>query len=222
MNSTELRKLSLKCFIGFLVLTGLLAVVMVVVGRFGELELKILLSTLTVSAANVCALSCAAAMERHDYRLTGLLGIGFAVVAGLLSLLGIWVEISVKVFWQSTVSAIICAGIMAHMFLLLLPALKQQHRWFQTLSCTVLIVLVAMLHLLVWGELEAEGFFRALAAVAIVAVIQTLVTPLLARLAKPEKPAQQQTITLTADPQLDDVYCSDDGRRYRLQEVVEQ
>ena len=222
MNSQQLRKLALKCFIGFLVLTGLLAVVMVVVGRFGELELKILLSTLTVSAANVCALSCAAAMERHGYRITGLVGIGCAVLAGLMSLLGIWVAIPSKLFWQFTLSAIICAAAMAHLFLLLLPVLKAQHCWFQKLSSGTLLLLAGMLNLLVWGELESEGYFRTLAAVAIVAVIQTLVTPLLARLAKSEKPQEQQVITLTADPEQDGVYCSHDGRRYRLQEVVGQ
>ncbi|MDM3872546.1 hypothetical protein QSV34_14430 [Porticoccus sp. W117] len=220
MNSLEFRKLALKGFIGFLVLTGLLAVAMVVIGRFGDLELKILLSTLTISAANVCALSCAAAMERHGYRITGLVGIGCAVVAGLMSLLGIWVEVSGKVFWQFTISAIICAATMAHLFLLLLSVLKARHRWFQTLSCATLILLAGMLNLLVWGEVDAEGYFRALAAVAIVAVIETLVTPLLARLAKSEIPAdRQQTLTLTADPGQAGVYCSTDGRRYRVQEV---
>ncbi|UTW44821.1 hypothetical protein KFE80_10520 [bacterium SCSIO 12696] len=219
MNSTELRKLSLKCFIGFLALTGVLAVAMVLVGRFGELELKILLSTLVVSAANVCALSCAAAMERHGYRVTGLSGVGCAVVAGLMSLLGIWVEVDSKVFWQTTVTAIICAATMAHLFLLLLPTLQPRHRWFQSLSGITLIGLAGMLNLLVWAELDSEGYFRALAAVAITALVQTLVMPLLARLAK-ATPALQ-TITLVSDPERSDIYRDSQGRLYRLQEVVE-
>lgn len=60
MNYTEIRRLLLKIFIGFLSLTALVAILSVLSHKFGETQLKVLLTTLSITAGSICAMSCAA------------------------------------------------------------------------------------------------------------------------------------------------------------------
>ena len=64
MDYSEIRKLALKIFIGFLGLTAVIAIISVLAGQFGELQWKILGTTFTISAASICSMSCAAFIEK--------------------------------------------------------------------------------------------------------------------------------------------------------------
>lgn len=218
MDYTKLRKLSLKCFIAFLAITGLYAVVIVLVGKFGEFEAKVMATTFTISAANICALACATVIEKRGFKAPGQTGMGFTTVAGLLTLAGIWFEFRFDPYWKFTSTVIVCAAGFAHAFLLLLPKLGERQRWFQPTAVAMVSVLAAMIILAIWAEIDVEEYFRLLAAVAIVVVLQTLVTPLLARLAR--RPVVKQTLVL--EPVEDGVYQDSGGRRYRLMELAEE
>ena len=58
MNFTEIKKVLLKLFVGFLILTAIIAIISVLSGEFGELQGKILATTLTISMASICSMSC--------------------------------------------------------------------------------------------------------------------------------------------------------------------
>ena len=65
MDYAEFRRASLRTFLGFLALTAAVAVVSVLSGDFGETQVKVLLTTLTISAASMCAMACAAFIEKR-------------------------------------------------------------------------------------------------------------------------------------------------------------
>ncbi len=221
MNYAEIRKLSLKVFIGFLVLTALIAIVSVVSGDFGDFQLKVIATTFAVATSSICAMSCAAFIEKRNRKKLGLIGIAFSVVAALMVILGAWTEADSEVYWKLTTSAIIFAIAFAHAFLLALPKLERSQTWLQRVSSVAIGVLALQIVVAVWGEVEAEGYFRLLAVVAIVVGLVTLVIPILVRWQRSEGEqeggAKQDSLALERVE--GDVYRDATGRRYTVKEV---
>jgi hypothetical protein len=218
MDYTETRKLSLKLFIGFLGLTALVAIVCVLGGEFGELQVKILLTSTTISAASICAMSCAAFIEKRKLATLGLGGIGFAVVAAALVILGVWAEIEAEGFWKLTGSVSVVAVGLAHAFLLVLPELDPGHRWVQWATVITIGVLALQIIVAIFGEIESEGYYQILAAVAILVALGTLVVPILMKLRKGDGAAAAvETLVLTRIGER--IYRDHDGREYRVTEI---
>ena len=184
MNYTEIRKLSLKVFIGFLVLTALIAIISVLSGEFGELQVKILATTFTISAASICSMSCAAFIEKRKLIGLGLSGILLSVAAAVLVIAGIWPEIDSEEYWKTAITLIVLAIAFAHVFLLVLPELDHAQKWVQAVSSCSIGVLAIQIIVAVWGEINNEDYYRLLAVVAILVGLETLVVPILMKLRK--------------------------------------
>src|SRR5262245_23504404 len=123
MNYAKIRGLLLKVFIGFLSLTALVAIVSVLGGKFGETQIKVLVTTCSISAASICAMSCAAFVERKKAKAIGGTGILAAGVAALMVIVGAWSEISDEDYWRTTGTFIVISICFAHGCLLGLPNL---------------------------------------------------------------------------------------------------
>ena len=67
MNYKEIKKLFLWLFLGFLVLTALVGIISVLSGEFGEVQFKVLATCLTISAASICSMACAALIEKRIF-----------------------------------------------------------------------------------------------------------------------------------------------------------
>jgi len=100
MNYSEIRKLSLKVFIGFLGLTALIAIISVLSGDFGKLQWKILATCFTISAASICSMSCAVFIEKKGLAGLGLAGIFLCISSASLVIVGIWPEIESEEYWN--------------------------------------------------------------------------------------------------------------------------
>ena len=213
MNHDEARKLSLKLFIAFLGITALVAIVCVLAGEFGELQVKILLTSTTISAASICSMACAAFIGKRKLPVLGLAGIGFAVVCATLVILGVWAEIEAEGFWKLTGSIAVVAIALPHAFLLLLPELDAAHRWIQPASAVSIGVLALQIIAAIFGEIESEGYYQILAAVAIIVGLETLVVPILMKLHKGHAPTRE---TLVLERTEGEVYRDRAGREYRV------
>lgn len=187
MDYREARKLALKLFIVFLGLTAIVAIVCVLGGEFGSLQIKILLTSTTISAASICAMSCAAFIEKKKLPGLGLTGIALSVVSAALVILGVWAEIETEGYWKFTGSIIVVAVAFAHAFLLILPELDQGHRWVQGATTISIGVLALQIIAAIFGEIDSEGYYQILAAVAILVGLGTLVVPILMKLGKGER-----------------------------------
>ncbi len=217
MDYSKLRRLSLKVFIGFLGLTAIIAVISVLKGEFGELEEKILATTLTISAASICSMSCAAFIDRKKVAWLGLLGIVLSVLASVLLIAGMWTEIENEVCWKITITLGVLAAAFAHAFLLALPELDEGHKWVQTASSVFIGILALQIIVAVWGEIEdVDWYYRILAAVAIIVGLETLVIPILMKLRKGDGRRKDRMVLERVDV---DVYRDAAGKRYRLTEI---
>lgn len=217
MNFADIRRLLLVVFIGFLVLTAAVAIVTVLTGDFGTLQLKVLGTTLTISAASIAAMSCAALIERRRLTALGSIGVLLCIAAAGLLIYGIWADPKVEGYWKSTVTAIVLAVGTAHAFLLWLPTLAPRHRWVQIASTVVDGVLVGMFLIEFWMEIFEDGYYRGMIVVAIIAGLFTLVVPILMKLGGGANDVRRPGLQL--EHVQADLYRDPSGRTYRVQPI---
>ena len=182
MDYGEARKRALKLFIGFLTLTGLIAIGCVVIGDLGELELKILATSFTIAAASVASMGCTAFIERQHRPALGLTGIALAISAAVLVILGLWLDLDNELFTDLKLTLIVSAVAVSYALLLLSPTLDERHAWIQRVSTAAITVLALLIVVDIWGDIEDSAYYQLLAAVAIVVGILTVVVPITLKL----------------------------------------
>jgi len=223
MNIQRARSGLLISFIGFLVLTAVIGIATVLTGEFGSIQLKTLGTTFTISAASVCAMACAAFIQKRRAPALGWVGIGLNFIAAALVIYGMWTESGGNLYWKTTFSLIVLGLGFAHALLLQLPRLSESLDWAQGVAAGLIGLLALMIITLICFEIDSSAYFRLLGVASIVVVLFTLVIPVLAKLGQaPRKPAP----TAAPDPNkllltpLDGDYYEDvRGVVYRVEKV---
>ena len=149
----------------------------------------------------------------------GRAGMGVAIGAGALLVLGVWGSIVSELYWRLTVSGIVVAVGMAHAFLVLLPDLAPRHRWVQAITVGSIGVLALQILAAVLGRIESGGYYQLLAAIAIVVALETLVIPILGRLHRSGEARMSKAQRLELFEEADEVFRDRTGRRYRVVEI---
>lgn len=216
MDYAKIRRLSLKVFLGFLGLTALIAIISVLSGEFGKLQEKVLATCFTVSAASICSMSCAAFIEKSRHVKLGLAGICLSIISSVLVIVGLWPEIDGDAYWKTTATLAVAAIALAYTFLLLLPDLDDKRKWVQRVFPVCVGVLALQIIAALWGEIEADGYFRAMAVVAIVVGLVTLAIPILMKL---QGGTAGQKEKLVLEKLEGDTYRDSVGRKYQLKEI---
>ena len=117
------KKVALWFLIVSVAISAALGIIVILTGNFGDFEMRIILTTLTISAGSIGALAAGALWEGRGQKELPLLGIVLAVVAALLIITGIWFESSSKEYWKFTSSAGVLAAATTHACLLSLAKL---------------------------------------------------------------------------------------------------
>ncbi|GHB91495.1 hypothetical protein [Cerasicoccus arenae] len=232
MNIHTARSLLLKSFIGFLSLTALIGIATVLTGEFGELQLKILATTFTISAASICAMACAAFIEKRAMPALGWTGIGLNFLAATMLLFAMWAELGDEYYWKITITLIVLGLGFAHALLLQLPDLGKKHDWIPAIAAASVAALAVFIIVAFWGEIDNEGYYRGLAVISIIVVLFTLIIPIMMKLAKPDVVSNPPHLTPTEKPSItadalvltpvDGNYYQDaNGTRYRVEKVPE-
>ena len=219
MNYTKFRRLSLKVFIGFLGLTALIAMISVLTGTFGKIQMKILATTLTISATSICSMSCAAFIDKKKLVHLGLFGVVLSVSAAILVIAGIWSENKNDVIEKIMITLSVFAVAFAFAFLLVLPELDNRQKWVQPVSSVSIGILALQMVIAVWleGYIKLnDWYYRLLAVVAIIVGLVTMVIPILMKLRKVDGQKNGRVVLERIDG---DVYRDTAGKRYRLTEM---
>ncbi len=178
----SLKKLSLQVLIGSVAVSALLGIFAILSGDFGWIEVRILLTTLTVSAASLCCLSCGALIEARGTRGLPHAGVGLSLVAALLVVGGIWTESDSEFLWKTAVTTATFAVATAHVSLLLLARLAPRFAWARWAAFLVVYGVAAVVTAMVVFEVHDEWMFRLLGVLAILDAAVTIVVPVLHRL----------------------------------------
>src|SRR5688572_9094049 len=217
MDERALRRTFLWLFLGFLCLTALVAISAVLGDNFGELELRIVASSSTVSGASICALACAAFRERERGRPLGTIGIVLACVAAAMLMLLIWSDGRNRTQGRLTAVIAIYAIATAHAQLLWLPRLAERHRWAQQAAVGAIGLLSLLLTLLIFEGADSEGMLRAAIVVGIVVALLTLAVPILWKIGAPGSETRADDARLVLHRSPDGGWVDAEGARYDVQ-----
>jgi hypothetical protein len=198
--------------------------------EFGETQLKVLVTTFSITGGSICAMACAGFIERKGTKAVGIVGIVAASVAVPLVIIGVWGDIHENEYWRTTVTSIVLSVALAHACLLHLPSLAASHRWIQPASAILIGLLALQIILAVWGRIKEEGYYRLMAALSVLVVLVTLVVPICSRLgAKADEGRPEQGPDMAKGGHVPEqlalhrlsgaIFADQLGRRYQVTEI---
>jgi hypothetical protein len=208
---TAVRRAAIVAVVVSLVLAAVMGIAALLSGEFGELQGKILLTTVMVAAFGTTSL-CHLAVVTRSVRAVGFAGIAASVVAALCALVLIWRDWSegpsAEGWWKALAVSAIAAVSLAQSNLLLLLAGRRHPVIRLSLGVTLLAITVAAvmvaLPVLTDGEIpgsDDDGYWRALGVVGILDALGTIALPVLGLvLRQPDEGGDRQaTVRLVLD-----------------------
>lgn len=185
MPNLNLKKFFLYLLIGSVALSAILGIGVILFGDFGEFEIKILLTTLTITITSILGLACGACLAAKRGKILPYAGIVFATVAAILFVIFTWNdfhdgEIPIKTAMSVLILAVACS----HISLLSIANLDKKFLWSRYAVHIAVWTLSAFLLYLVWIEQDFNGDFipRMLGVLSIVIAALTIVTPIFHKL----------------------------------------
>lgn len=185
MNGVNLRKLFLKVLIVSVVVSAVIGIAVLIFGNFGNYEVRILMTTLTVTAMSIGGLACGAYLETGEGRVLPITGIIFSIVAGLLTFFIIWdISDESEVFLKITATATLIALSCSHLSLLSLARLDRRFVWSRGVAYLCITLLAVTILYLMWFEPEGNSdlVFRVLGILSILVAAVTVITPVFHKL----------------------------------------
>lgn len=186
MNS---KHLFLYLLIGSVAVSAAVGIGVILFGDFGNFEVRVLMTTLTVTAASILGLACGAYLETGRGRTLPMFGIAVSIAAAIMTFFIIWDVMDESVlFVRSAVTAMLLAAASAHLSLLFLARLDRRFAWIRPTAFVCIGLLTAILLFLIWAEPETntDTIGRIIAVLAILAAAVTVITPIFHKLSTDE------------------------------------
>ncbi|REJ75500.1 MAG: hypothetical protein DWQ47_08485 [Acidobacteria bacterium] len=181
-----MKRLFLFSLIASVALCAVIGIAVIILGNFGELEQKILLTTFTVTCMSILGLACGPAYETERGRIVATPGIVLAVTAGAAWMFLIWVNSmpESQLIPKGIMTATLLAIVFAHLSLVVLAKLEKRFLWAQYLLYVCVAALTGLLLSLIWftDTFESDVTFRALGVLSILVAALTISVPVLHKL----------------------------------------
>lgn len=181
MDSIELKKTFLITLIVSLSVSALVGIVLFLIGSFGDLEVKILFTTLVIGLFSLTGLCGSILYSRDRFANYSLITMVVSISGLFLSILSIWEIVYVEDIWKALVISIILSIAFAHSCLMLL--IDSEKRIVNILlgvtHLFIFIVSLMLILLVVSGfDIDYEFYYRLIGVFAILDVLGTIVTPI--------------------------------------------
>lgn len=185
MQKLNIKRLFLYLLIGSISVSAFLGVSIILFGNFGEIELRVLLTTLVVAVISILGLACGACLEAKRRKILPYAGIASSIIAGTIWIAIIWVkEGGGEFIFKFVTSVTILAVALSHLSLISLARLDQRFRWAIYAIFSVVGILVAFLFGLIWAtdSFSNEATYRLLGVLTILSTALTIVVPVFHKL----------------------------------------
>lgn len=190
----NLRRLFLYLLIGSVGLSALIGIGVILFGDFGEIEIRVIFTTLTVTVTSIFGLACGAYLETGRAKYLPLAGIVLSIVSALMCFLVIWDLLDdSKTFIKCFVTSTLLAASCAHLSLLSLARLDTRFSWTRIAAIACVVLLDAILLYIIWFEPygDSDLVYRILGVLGILLASITVVTPVLHWLSHKESDVSQ-------------------------------
>ncbi|PYT01325.1 MAG: hypothetical protein DMF63_00290 [Acidobacteria bacterium] len=181
----NLRRLFLYLLIASVALSALIGIGVLLFGDFGNIEVRVLMTTLTVTVTCICGLACGAYLETGRGKYLPLAGIAFSIISALMCFLIIWdVLDDSEPFIKSFLTVVILAASCSHLSLLSLARLDSRFAWTRIAAAACVSFLAGIFLYILWFEPTGDSdlIYRILGVLGILLASITVVTPILHRL----------------------------------------
>jgi uncharacterized membrane protein HdeD (DUF308 family) len=186
------KKTALWFLIASVAISAVLGIWAILSGDFGELQGRVLLTTLTITGASICGLACGAYWETGRYRHLPEMGIFFTLAGAGVVIFGIWSKTSDIGFWKIAAINCLVAIATAHVSLLSLARLSSRYRFALVVAYVLAYLLAALLIVAMFAESNKSNWFpRLIGVVSILLAAVSLVVPIFHRLSAADIRAQE-------------------------------
>ena len=185
MKGFNSKRAFLYLFVVSVALSAIIGIAVLLIGNFGELETKVLLTTMTVTITSILGLACGAYLETGRNRIIPILGIILAAISCVLWIFLVWHgTVHEDPFAQILMSLTLCSATCAHISLLSLASLDKKYIWSRYAFIVTDSVLTAYLLFLIWNHtwIDNEVTPRVIGILSIIVAALTLVTPIFHKL----------------------------------------
>ncbi len=160
-------------------------VITILSGKFGWLEVRVLLTTATIAAASICGLACGAYLATGRGVLLPIAGIALTGAAAVLVLFGLWAPERSEFYWKTAAIVSVYAVACAHLAMLSLARLADWFRWSLVVAYVTIFGVATLIALIIAVErFDHAGIFRLLGVAAILDAAITLLIPIFHRLSR--------------------------------------
>ncbi|MDI1243436.1 MAG: hypothetical protein PSX80_16100 [bacterium] len=184
-NRIDLRRIFLVSLIASVATSAVIGIGVLLLGNFGSVEVRVLMTTIVITIVSVLGLACGAYIEVRGGKLLPYAGIALSIVAGLMSVFIIWdVLDDDELFIKSFLTATLLAAACSHLSLLSLARLDQRFSWTRISAVICVVMLCAILLFILWFEPAGDSdlIYRVLGVLGILLASITVVTPVLHKL----------------------------------------
>lgn len=196
MNSINSKRAFLYLLIGSVALSAVIGITVLIFGNFGEFEVKVLLTTITVTVTSILGLACGAYLETGRGRLIPLAGIVVASVSCVMWIYLVWHgTVNEDFYAQILMSLTLFSATCAHISLLSLAILDKRFLWSRYSFIAADSILTAYLLFLIWNDkwIDTDTTPRVIGVLSIVVAALTLVTPIFHKLSSSRSVADIDT-----------------------------
>ncbi len=194
-DAHSLKRPLLYLLVASVILAAVLGIALVLRNEWGELEIRVILTTITIAVASVCGLACDLSRTAKGPNIFPISGLILTGVAAVLILFGIWSDPGSEEYWKSTVCACVFAVALAHVCLLSIARLPRRFGWVLPVAYQVIFGLAAIISVMFVWQIDNQRMFQLIAAVSILAAAMTLMIPILHRIGKTD-PTTAPPLTL--------------------------
>ncbi len=194
MNRINLRRVFLYLLIASVALSAVFGIGVILLGDFGSFEVRVLMTTLTVTATSILGLACGACLEAGRGRILPIIGIALSILSALLVMFVIWdVLDDSEAFVKSVVTVSVIAVASSHLSLLSIARLDKRFTWAWHTAFVCVWLLAAILLYILWFEPQSESDLvsRIIGVLSILIAALTVVTPVFHKLSTPKRTVQQ-------------------------------
>ena len=186
MQKLNLKKLFLYLLIASVSISALLGIFTILLGNFGELEIKVLLTTLLISVISILGLACGASIEAKRGKFLPYAGIAFSLIAGICWVILIWIKFDTTsdLFPRIVMSSTVFAAAFSHLSLISLARLDRKFRWAIYSLFAGVFALVSLFMGFIWitDFFDNEFSYRILGVLTIIVSALTITIPVLHKL----------------------------------------
>jgi hypothetical protein len=190
----NLRKFFLYSLIISVIVSALLGIGVVLFGNFGDLEIRVLMTTFTITCTSILGLACGAYLESGRGKLMPYAGIVLSIAAAALCLFLIWQRGTYsETVGKLAITFSMLATACALLSLVGIARLDARFRWSYYLNHMAVWSLSAILLFIIWFEPKSNSSLvsRLIGVLSIVIAAVTIVTPVFHKLsAKHEAEAE--------------------------------